>query len=103
MPRFIGAALKHHDRSAFELFCYSDVRRDDADAVTAALKAMVENWRDTAGMPDQRLAERVREDGIDILVDLRGHGAGNRLLLFAGRAAPVQVNMVGYFDRYIAA
>ncbi len=98
VPRFIGAALKHHDRSAVELFCYSDVRRDDADAVTAALKAMVENWRDTAGVPDQRLAERVREDGIDILVDLRGHGAGNRLLLFAGRAAPVQVNMVGYFD-----
>jgi predicted O-linked N-acetylglucosamine transferase (SPINDLY family) len=80
------------------LFCYSDVRPDDADAVTATLKAMVENWRDTAGIPDQRLAEQIREDGIDILVDLRGHGAGNRLLLFARRAAPVQVNMVGYFD-----
>ena len=87
---FIGA----HDRAAFEITCYSDVTAPDA--VTARLRAAVGHWRSTAGLSDAALAERIRADGIDILVDLSGHMGTNRLLAFARRPAPVQVTYLGY-------
>jgi predicted O-linked N-acetylglucosamine transferase (SPINDLY family) len=96
VPRFIGAALKHHDRGRFEVFCYSDVAKDDG--MTELLRSYVEHWRDVVGLPNDRAEQIIREDGIDILVDLRGHAAGNRLRLFARKPAPIQINMVGYFD-----
>ena len=96
VPRFIGAALKHHDRRRFEIFCFSDVA--EGDRITERLRQQVEHWRDIVGLDDQRVQQIIRDDQIDILVDLRGHAAGNRMTLFAKRAAPVQVNMVGYFD-----
>lgn len=96
VPRFIGAALKHHDRGRFQVFCYSDVTHEDE--TTERLRGQVEHWRDTVGLDDQRMRQILQDDQIDILVDLRGHAAGNRMTLFSARAAPVQVNMVGYFD-----
>jgi protein O-GlcNAc transferase len=103
-PRFLAGALMHHDPGAFEVFCYSDVR--EGDHVTAALQPMGPAgswpdgpaWRETAGLDDAALEAMVRADRIDILVDLRGHGSGNRLKVFARRPAPVQVNMIGYFN-----
>lgn len=97
-PKFITAALQYHDREGFEIFCYSDVTTAQEDAITARLKMLVENWRNTAAMSDTDLEKLIRDDRIDILVDLRGHAAGNRMPLFARKPAPVQVNMVGYFD-----
>ena len=87
---FIGA----HDRAAFEITCYSDVAAPDA--VTAHLRAAVDHWRSTVGLSDAALAEGIRADGIDILVDLSGHMGTNRLLAFARRPAPVQVTYLGY-------
>ncbi len=98
VPRFLTGALKHHDRSSFELFCYSDVGPGAADAVTATLQSLVPNWRNTFGRSDDALEAAIRADRIDILVDLRGHGALTRLPVFARRPAPVQANMIGYFD-----
>lgn len=84
-----GGVLLNHDPSSVEIFCYSDTAREDK--VTARLRASVDHWRHVAGLSDDRLAELVREDGIDILVDAVGHMGGNRLLTFARKPAPVQV------------
>ena len=96
VPHFVTAALEQHDRERFEVFRYSDVIA--RDAVTEGLRASVEHWAEARGMQDEALAGRIRQDQIDILVDLRGHGADNRLPIFCLKPAPVQVNMVGYFD-----
>jgi predicted O-linked N-acetylglucosamine transferase (SPINDLY family) len=96
VPRFIGAALAHHDTGGFEVFCYSDVTHPDR--MTGRLRGAVERWRDTVGLPDERVSKLIGEDRIDVLVDLRGHAASNRMTLLAARVAPVQINMVGYFD-----
>jgi predicted O-linked N-acetylglucosamine transferase (SPINDLY family) len=66
------------------------------DDVTGRLKSSVDVWRETGAVSDGRLAEMVREDRIDILVDLAGHIGGNRLLVFARKPAPIQVTYIGY-------
>jgi predicted O-linked N-acetylglucosamine transferase (SPINDLY family) len=83
-----------HDRERFEIFCYSGATRPDA--VTARFRALADGWRDTAGVPDDALAGTIRQDRVDILVDLALHTAGNRLLVFARQPAPVQVSCAGY-------
>ncbi|HZL38505.1 MAG TPA: tetratricopeptide repeat protein [Tepidisphaeraceae bacterium] len=96
VPRFFSAVLEHHDRDAFETFCYSDVERPDA--TTARLRGWAGAWREIRGIEDPAVDAMIQRDRIDILVDLRGHGANNRLTLFARKPAPVQVSMVGYFN-----
>ncbi len=91
---FIEPLLKAHDRQAVEVFCYAEVMHPDA--VTVRLRAHADHWRSTVGLSDDALAECIRADGIDILVDLAGHTAHNRLLTFARRPAPVQVTWLGY-------
>ncbi|GEO81539.1 tetratricopeptide repeat protein [Pararhodospirillum oryzae] len=91
---FFEPLLEAHDRGGFEIFCYSDTRAPDA--TTARLQALAEHWRVTCGLPDETFAAQVQADGIDILVDLAGHTAENRLLAFARRPAPVQVTWLGY-------
>jgi protein O-GlcNAc transferase len=86
--------LSQHDRKGFEVFCYSAGRR--RDGMTDRLAGLADGWRDIASMTDEQTALRVREDGIDILVDLCGHTPGNRLLVFARKPAPVQVTFLGY-------
>jgi predicted O-linked N-acetylglucosamine transferase (SPINDLY family) len=86
--------LREHDRSGFEVFCYSDVLREDA--VTAKCRAGAEHWRSIVGMSDDAVAELIAADRIDILVDLAQHLAGNRLLVMARKPAPVQVSFAGY-------
>jgi predicted O-linked N-acetylglucosamine transferase (SPINDLY family) len=83
----------HHDRRQIEIVAYSDVRAPDA--LTGRLKSLADMWCPTVGLSDAQLAERVRADRIDILVDLALHTAGNRLLVFARKPAPVQVTMLG--------
>jgi predicted O-linked N-acetylglucosamine transferase (SPINDLY family) len=92
--RLLLPVLRAHDRAAVEPFCYAASRRQDR--VTAALRAASAGWRDVAGLGDAALVEAVRADRIDILVDLAGHTAGNRLLAFARRPAPVQASWLGY-------
>jgi predicted O-linked N-acetylglucosamine transferase (SPINDLY family) len=90
---FVEPVLEHHDRTQVEVFAYyTNVRKDE---VTARLRAAVDHWRDCIEMSDEALCERVRADGIDVLVDLAGHTYGNRLLAFARKPAPVQLSWVG--------
>ena len=83
-----------HDRQSFEIFCYSGVVRPDG--LTEAFRRRADHWRSTVGLADPALAEMIRRDGIDILVDLSQHMMGNRLPVFARGPAPVQVSFAGY-------
>jgi predicted O-linked N-acetylglucosamine transferase (SPINDLY family) len=91
---FVEPLLKGHDREAVEVFCYAEVKRPDA--LTAHLQGLADHWRVTVRLSDDEVAERIRADGIDILVDLAGHTANNRLRVFARKPAPVQVTWLGY-------
>lgn len=95
---FVAPLLRAHDRSRFEITCYSDVCGGEADRWTDAMKRCVDHWHDVTTLSDQRLAERIAADGQDLLVDLSGHLTGNRLLAFARRPAPVQATYIGYQD-----
>ena len=94
MSFFTIPLLSHHDHRQFEIFCYADVLRPDA--VTERLRGYADVWRSTVGLSDQQLADLVRSDQIDILVDLTMHTADNRLLVFARKPAPVQVTWLAY-------
>lgn len=91
---FISPLLRTHDRAAVEIYCYADVSRPDE--LTAQIRATADVWRDTAALSHSSLADLIRADGIDILVDLAGHTNGNRLPAFALKPAPVQVSYLGY-------
>ena len=86
--------LRLHDTAAFETYCYSGTVH--ADAITAEFRNLSNHWRDVAALGDAPLAETIRADGVDILVDLTLHLAGNRLPVFARKPAPVQVSFAGY-------
>jgi protein O-GlcNAc transferase len=91
---FMIPLLSAHDRRQVEIFCYADVVRPDAG--TDQIRTCVDRWRDTLGQSDVDVAALIREDRIDILVDLTMHMAHNRLLTFARRPAPVQVTWLAY-------
>jgi protein O-GlcNAc transferase len=92
---FLQPVLERHDRSAFEVNCYAEVRIPDQQ--TEIYKRHADRWCSTVGMTDDELADRITADGIDVLVDLAGHTLGNRLGALAQRPAPVQVSyLVGY-------
>ena len=91
---FIEPVLARHDRAAFEVYCYSNVGLPDP--LTAHLLQLADHARNIAGRSDEIVARAMRDDGIDILVDLAGHTAGHRLGLFALKPAPVQATYLGY-------
>jgi predicted O-linked N-acetylglucosamine transferase (SPINDLY family) len=91
---FLEPLLASHDHDQFQIFGYCNLNRPDA--VTERLKRYCDEWRDIHMMSDNELVELVREDAIDILVDLSGHTSGNRLGAFALRSAPIQMNYLGY-------
>ncbi len=83
----------NHDKGAFELFAYSNVEREVA--WTRLFRGQFEHWREIRGVGDEAVASLVKEDGIDILVDLCGHMQDERLGLFARRPAPIQATWLG--------
>jgi protein O-GlcNAc transferase len=91
---FILPLLTGHDRTSFEVFCYSS--SSEPDAVTERMRKGVDGWRDIAPTTDQQAAELVARDQIDVLVDLDMHTPRNRLLLFARKPAPVQATGLAY-------
>jgi predicted O-linked N-acetylglucosamine transferase (SPINDLY family) len=82
--------IEAHDRSAVEVYCYSDTPAEWEDHVTARFRRS-SVYRQVSGLSDERLASLIREDGIDVLVETYGHPPGSRLLAFARRPAPVQL------------
>lgn len=90
---FVEPLLRFHDRKRFEVYCY--MTRPVEDAIGKKLKALASHWRTVGHLSAQGLADCIRTDGIDVLVDLSSHTAENRLGAFVLRPAPVQVTMIG--------
>ncbi|MBK6592270.1 MAG: tetratricopeptide repeat protein [Burkholderiales bacterium] len=91
---FLLPVLAQHDRGQFEIFCY--YLHHTGDAVTSQVQALADRWCACYALADDELAARIRADGIDVLVDLAGHTAHNRLLMLARKPAPVQISYLGY-------
>lgn len=91
---FFEPLLGAFDGRAVEVFCYAQVPQPDR--VTERIAASADGWRPIVGLTDDEAAALVRNDRIDLLVDLAGHTAGNRLGIFARHAAPVQLTWLGY-------
>ena len=86
--------LRQHDHGPWEIFCYSNVPRPDA--LTEQLRQCADVWHSIVGWSDSQAADLIRQDRIDILVDLTLHMANNRLTVFARQPAPVQATFAGY-------
>ncbi len=92
--RFIEPLLAARDAERFHVVCYAASSK--RDAVTERFAGLADAWHEVASLDDDAFAARVREDAIDILVDLNGHTRGNRLTAFGRRLAPVQATYLGY-------
>ena len=91
---FFDNVLENLSRELLETICYSN--RLAKDGITHRIQAAATLWRDVAALGDEQLAEQIRADRIDILFDLSGHTAGNRLGVFARKPAPIQITWLGY-------
>ncbi len=94
VAHFIEPVLALYDRDRFEVFCYFN--HPQSDDRTQRLRGYASCWRDIYSLPDKVVVQQIYADRIDILVDLNGHTALNRLQVFACKPAPVQVTWLGY-------
>jgi protein O-GlcNAc transferase len=91
---FLRPLLAHHDRTRFEIYAFYNFTAEDE--VTAQIRTLVDHFVPIAGRSDTDVADSIRKEGIDILVDLNGHTSHNRLPLFLLQPAPIQVTWLGY-------
>ena len=91
--RMITSALEHVSKSQLAFYFYST--NNAFDGITERLKSVADKWMSIQPLKDQQVAEQIVNDGIDILIDLAGHNAGNRVLAVSMKPAPVQVKWVG--------
>jgi len=91
---FLEPILANHDRDAFEVHCFAD--EVASDETTFRLRGYADRWHSITALNDREAAELIHAHGIDVLIDLAGHTAHNRLLAFARKPAPVQVTYLGY-------
>lgn len=95
VANFLAPILPHLARSEL-LSLHAYYNHTLVDNVTLQLKQYFTQWNQVSGLSDAELATKIREDGIDILIDLSGHTGRNRLLVFARKPAPIQVSWIGY-------
>ena len=93
---FFLPLAKAHSHNNFEIFCYTDIIQPDE--LTDQISAAADQWCTTAGLSDADLADKIHADQIDILIDLAGHTAHNRMPVFALKPAPLQANWLGYVN-----
>lgn len=92
---FFLPLLKNHDHTQYEIFCYASYLHGE-DRITEEMRSHADHWVSTLGMSNDALVKRIRDDGIDILVDLSGHTKGNRLRVFAEKPAPVSFHWLDH-------
>ncbi|CAE8727669.1 unnamed protein product, partial [Polarella glacialis] len=93
---FLHALLEHRNKDLFEVFIYSNSAREDEK--TELFKGMLpaDHWNKVLGQTSQQVADLIRADQVDILIELAGHTANNRLDVIALKPAPVQFTYIGY-------
>ncbi len=96
VAHFLGAVLAQLDPQRLQLYAYSNSEIEDQ--TTERLRRFFVGWQKIDTLNDREAAERIRDDGIDILIDLSGLTAGHRQGLFARRPAPLQLSWLGYFS-----
>lgn len=94
VARFLEPLMAHHDHEQFHITAYADLMTEDK--YTARFKSYSDTWRDITGWTPDAVATRIREDEIDILIDVAGHTANNRLTVFARKPAPVSMTWLGF-------
>ncbi|MFZ6708244.1 tetratricopeptide repeat protein [Undibacterium sp. TC9W] len=92
---FLENVIPHLSQQTIELFAYASSAHQDT--LTDKLKPYFSQWRSIVGMDDQVAAAMIHADALDVLLDLSGHTADNRLPLFACKPAPIQASWLGYF------
>ena len=93
---FMRPILEHHDRSQFEILAYSN--SPQPNSIEPSLQVHTDHWRVISNLTDAEVVDRIREDRVDVLVDLSGHTSRGRLAVFARHPAPVQVTWLGYLN-----
>ena len=93
---FMRLVLAQHNAARFAAHCYSTF--GEPNPIARTLRQLADHWHDVSQMDDQSLCETIRADAIDVLVDLSGHTAHNRLRVLAKRPAPVQATWLGYLN-----
>jgi len=93
--KFIAPIIKHHDHQKFEIYCYGEIKK--VDEITEEIQSSCDHWRSTLGLTDAEVIEQIKQDQIDILIDLAGHTDDNRLPIFFSKPAPIQASYLGYF------
>ena len=96
LTKFFQPVMEHHDKDRFSIVCYAGAA--PSDAVGNAIRGRADLWRDVSAMNDETFALKVAVDEVDIMVDLWGHTAGNRLTAFARRPAPINVSWLNYIE-----
>ncbi len=91
---FFEPLLQHHEHHNFEFFAYANMNAEDQ--ITTRLKGGFDHWRHIRALSDDAACDRIEADGIDVLVDMSGHMALNRILIFARKPAPVQATWLGF-------
>ena len=91
---FLLPTLAHHNHDKFEVFAFAEL--DKADLITEQYKSYVDHWIRTEKMNDDELVKKIRDLGIDILVDVAGHTQNNRLKVFAQKPAPISLTWLGF-------
>jgi len=91
---FLEALLTHHDRNQFHITAYAGTIRQNESL--GRMRRLADTWKPVTPLSDEQLADTIRADEIDILVDLNGHTSGNRLLVFARKPAATQISLFGY-------
>jgi predicted O-linked N-acetylglucosamine transferase (SPINDLY family) len=91
---FLEGVIRQLDRDSLTLIAYAN--QTVTDSLTDRIMRCFETWLDVSGLSDRQLADRIRKDEIDLLIDLSGHTQGNRLMTFARKPAPVQATWLGY-------
>ncbi len=97
--KLLTEVLECTDRKRFEIIAYSyDAMPEDAERVRA--RAAFERFEDVAALTEPEIADKIRDDRIHVLVDLKGYTGGSRLGMLKYRPAPIQVNWLGYPGTY---
>ena len=91
----ISKLLEQHNRTAFEVFGYSLNESSQSELRQRLINAF-DLFEDVKGLSDREVALRARQDKIDIAIDLMGYTKHSRTGIFAYRAAPIQINYLGY-------